>query len=146
MSLICSADFTISFPGIGTHTNTISSPSWECSAHLNMICAKCQKKQEEHEPVTTMYQRQMNIISECFLLHTCSVCFHHMEWCHSSLNQILSYHYVVQYFNWQIYETVGNWLGEIKGQPLTILVGSHWYSLDSRRYWHYTLTSLDYAY
>ena len=31
-TLTCSADFTSTFPGIGTHTNTISSPLEECSA------------------------------------------------------------------------------------------------------------------
>ena len=34
MSLTCSSDLTISFPGIGTHTNTISNPWGEYSAHL----------------------------------------------------------------------------------------------------------------
>ena len=39
MSLTCFADFIISFPGIGTHTNTISSPLRECSTHLGSTLA-----------------------------------------------------------------------------------------------------------
>ena len=33
-SMTWSDDFTISFPGIGTHTTNITSPSGECSAHV----------------------------------------------------------------------------------------------------------------
>ena len=33
-SMTWSADFTISFPGIGTHINRILSPLGECSAHV----------------------------------------------------------------------------------------------------------------